>query len=1547
MSVTVTGQKRHLDLNSSTLTTTGNATFAGTITTTSTATGAITLNGGTGVSTTGAFILRQNGDGAGNGMAITSSHSTSHRIWKDASGNLNIGSSSNTDAFKQDITGNITIEGTVSASNLSGTNTGDQDLSGYATTSHNHDDRYYTETEIDNFGFLTSSSTQTKYLRSDASDTTSGTVTSTSALGFKVDSSSAGRIEIEANNNWAYLRLRNNSTVAWDIASYDGGNLEWRPAGSSTNRMTYSSGGNLVVAGSVTANGTVLTGATSLAGLATENYVDTAVANVVNSAPAALDTLNELAAALGDDANFSTTIATSIGTKVSKSGDTITSGGNIGLTINHDDFNEGLVIHRNHADNSPSITFKNNDGQIGILYGQESDDNIYWRQGTSTANRKIWHSGNVGASSGLDADKLDSQHGSYYLDYGNLTNVPSSFTPSQHTQAISTVTGLQTALDAKLALAGGTMTGNLLVNAQLAVNSTTINAANKLEVHGQARVSGTMMIGDSSISNATTSGQLHIKNTGEAIIRLEDSDNDNLAFDVKVNEGEGFVITETIGGQSGGDNNRLVIAESTGNATFSGTITASAGINGLTLANGGISGSNYNISGVNQLTIADPGEGIVFSGGSAGSITLAVVDDTNDDILRITGTGVKLQVGSNEVYHEGHKPTYSEISGTVPTWDQNTTGTAASAPKLTDGGGLSTDPGTAALIHTGQINANVTGNMPASDNSNSIITLNRHTGNYNSQLGFSSNGNLYYRKFSNSTAYTSQIWKTIAFTDNASMLNSNVTIAYGDLTNVPSTFTPAQHTQNFSTITNTPTTLAGYGITDAAAGSHNHAASEITSGTLSDDRLSAGVFRTRSASVVTATDWDTLTDQGTYGAASSAGAQFTGNNRPTHTVGSITFEPDYRYGHVVVTEDNGQGIQQTYYPHSGNQKIFTRTGWNNAGWGGWSMNWNTRNMGSGSGLDADLLDGNQASAFAAALGTDDNYVTDAEKTVIGNTSGTNTGDQDLSGYATETYVNTAVSNLVDSAPGTLNTLNELAAALGDDASFSTTTATALGNRVRVDTASQGLTSTQKSNARTNIGAGTSSFNGVYSSLSSIPSTFTPAQHTHAASDITSGTFGTARIPNLATSKITSGTFANARISESSVTQHVTGISSSQSQKLGYITVTQAVDLDTIESNAAGALQKAGGTMTGDLRLDDGVKAKFGDSADLQIYHDGSNSYVNDAGTGDLIIRGGNDILFQDAVGNTLANMNQANSVELYYGGSAKFATTSSGINVVGAIAVSSTVDGVDIAARDSVLTSTTTTANAALPKSGGTMTGNIFGTTLKVGGASGTNEINFQAGKMEFTSSSTSIFVLTGSELRPSANNAIKLGTSAKKWTEVHAATYKGELDGTINSSTTATTQSQGNNSTKVATTAYVDAYTPTNTQTILFSNFIDSGSSSLALRIPFNTLTETSSNQYYNHMDCPRDGSIKRFRFQNTSGSNHTGFTTELMIFKNGSTTPTGSGELSIQTDQNGGSYVSWDPSNYTFEEGDKLQFAFQKSSSTKTWQGISASIIIEFEQM
>ena len=57
---------------------------------------------------------------------------------------------------------------------------------------------------------------------------------------------------------------------------------------------------------------------------ATTTYVTTAIANLVDTAPSTLDTLNELAAALGDDANFASTVTTSLGTKLNLSGGTMT-----------------------------------------------------------------------------------------------------------------------------------------------------------------------------------------------------------------------------------------------------------------------------------------------------------------------------------------------------------------------------------------------------------------------------------------------------------------------------------------------------------------------------------------------------------------------------------------------------------------------------------------------------------------------------------------------------------------------------------------------------------------------------------------------------------------------------------------------------------------------------------------------------------------------------------------------------------------------------------------------------------------------------------------------------------------------------------------------------------------------------------------------------------------------------------------------------------------------------------------------------------------------
>lgn len=69
---------------------------------------------------------------------------------------------------------------------------------------------------------------------------------------------------------------------------------------------------------------TSVTNPTSAQDAATKAYVDSEVAGLIDSAPGALDTLNELAAAIGDDANFSTTITNSIATKLPLAGGTMT-----------------------------------------------------------------------------------------------------------------------------------------------------------------------------------------------------------------------------------------------------------------------------------------------------------------------------------------------------------------------------------------------------------------------------------------------------------------------------------------------------------------------------------------------------------------------------------------------------------------------------------------------------------------------------------------------------------------------------------------------------------------------------------------------------------------------------------------------------------------------------------------------------------------------------------------------------------------------------------------------------------------------------------------------------------------------------------------------------------------------------------------------------------------------------------------------------------------------------------------------------------------------
>ena len=84
---------------------------------------------------------------------------------------------------------------------------------------------------------------------------------------------------------------------------------------------------------------------------------------------------------------------------------------------------------------------------------------------------------------------------------------------------------------------------------------------------------------------------------------------------------------------------------------------------------------------------------------------------------------------------------------------------------------------------------------------------------------------------------------------------------------------------------------------------------------------------------------------------------------------------------------------------------------------------------------------------------------------------------------------------------------------------------------------------------------------------------------------------------------------------------------------------------------------------------DNVKAKFGTGGDLEIYHDGNNSYIDDAGTGSLKIRSGTTTISNAAGSKTSVVFNSGGSQDLYHNNSKKFETTNSGIQTTGTVNV--------------------------------------------------------------------------------------------------------------------------------------------------------------------------------------------------------------------------------------------------------------------------------------
>ena len=215
------------------------------------------------------------------------------------------------------------------------------------------------------------------------------------------------------------------------------------------------------------------------------------------------------------------------------------------------------------------------------------------------------------------------------------------------------------------------------------------------------------------------------------------------------------------------------------------------------------------------------------------------------------------------------------------------------------------------------------------------------------------------------------------------------------------------------------------------------------------------------------------------------------------------------------------------------------------------------------------FDGRDVSADGAKL---DAITTSSGAILNGVTATTQSASDNSTKIATTAYTDTAIANLVDSSPSALNTLNELAAAIGDDANFSTTITNSIATKL----------------------------------------------------PLAGGTL--------------TGTLTSRAIRPSANNSYDLGASDAQWNDL-YI--------------------------GNNIYLPDAGEVRLGNSGDLQLYHDGNNSVINDTGTGRLKLISSNVQIRNAANTETIAEFIQDGAVQLFNNNSKKFETTSSGATVTG------------------------------------------------------------------------------------------------------------------------------------------------------------------------------------------------------------------------------------------------------------------------------------------
>ena len=209
------------------------------------------------------------------------------------------------------------------------------------------------------------------------------------------------------------------------------------------------------------------------------------------------------------------------------------------------------------------------------------------------------------------------------------------------------------------------------------------------------------------------------------------------------------------------------------------------------------------------------------------------------------------------------------------------------------------------------------------------------------------------------------------------------------------------------------------------------------------------------------------------------------------------------------------------------------------------------------------------------------------------------------------------------------------AKIADDAVTEAKLANAINTAIAANTAKTGITTSQA--------------NAITANTAKV----TNATHT---GDVTGATALTIAADAVTTAKILDDAVTADKLANSINTDIATGV--------------------TANTTANAALPKAGGTMTGDLILGDNVKLEVGSASggDLQIYHDGSNSYISDAGTGILVIRSDTSFQIQAANGEAYFNAVKDAETVLYHNDVRKFETTANGVTVTGTAVATTDTD---------------------------------------------------------------------------------------------------------------------------------------------------------------------------------------------------------------------------------------------------------------------------------